>query len=94
MVLANLAGMQARSVQAAPLASLPASDIYGYTAAAAVSIPLSICDDPESDLIAFPDETYEGFSTAIAIPFTFPFYELDYVNLYASINGLIRINMW
>lgn len=91
LVLANLAGMQAKSVQAAPLASLPASDIYGYTAAAAVSIPLNVCDDPESDLIAFPDETYEGFSNAVAIPFTFPFYEVNYDNLYASINGLISL---
>ena len=91
LVLANLTGTQAKPVQAAPLATPPPSDIFGYTAATAVSILLNVCDDPESDLIAFPEVTYEGFSNAVAIPFTFPFYELDYVNLYASINGLISL---
>lgn len=90
-VLANLAGTRAHTAMAAPLVSLPVSDDYGYTAAAGVSIPLSVCDDPESELIAFPEETYEGFSNAVAIPFTFPFYELGYVNLYANINGLISL---
>lgn len=90
--LSGLAGGAQLTVQAAPLASLPAGDAFGYTAGAlADPIPLSVCANPSSTKIVFSGSPESFFGPISFGEFNFPFYENQYAEFWLSINGLISL---
>lgn len=86
-VTAVLPGFPIRTVQAAPLASLPVSDAFGYSANSASLIVLDVCTSGTTVSV-----DGEGFSADInPAGFSFPFYEKTKTSLRVSINGLINL---
>lgn len=91
LALSGLAGSLPVSVQAAPLASLPAVDAFGYTPTATtlVVLPADVCSSGTVIFSGTENDT-EGLSALISpAGFSFPFYEGALSGLYVSINGLI-----
>ncbi len=89
LVLTGPAGGLPNVVQAAPVASLPPGDAFGYQTSPTTRVtpPEDVCLTGTS---VFSTDT-ESFSLPIPIGFDFPFYETTITDLRVSINGLITV---
>ncbi|GAP15649.1 hypothetical protein LARV_03441 [Longilinea arvoryzae] len=91
LVLTGPAGNLPNVVQAAPLASLPSGDSFGYvpSPASPVTLPEDVCS---TGTVIFEGVDSESFSSFLdPTGFSFPFYETTATNLRVSVNGLITV---